>query len=147
LLGYSGKAYLFRWVALILTIDALMAIPFAKLRVEGKALAFALTKLLNIGLNVAFNIFFIVFCHHVYSGDILLGIQPTIQLFYQTDWCVDYILLSNLLANALILPLVFYLTGKFSFVLDKLYLKPMWHYAVPLLFMGLAGVTNEVFSR
>lgn len=23
----------------------------------------------------------------------------------------------------------------------------MWHYAVPLLFMGLAGVTNEVFSR
>jgi O-antigen/teichoic acid export membrane protein len=23
----------------------------------------------------------------------------------------------------------------------------MWHYALPLLFMGLAGVTNEVFSR
>jgi O-antigen/teichoic acid export membrane protein len=60
---------------------------------------------------------------------------------------VDYILLSNLLANALILPLLFYLTGKFTFFLDKKYLKPMWHYSVPLLFMGLAGVTNEVFSR
>ena len=65
LLGYAGKAYLFRWVAMILTIDALMAIPFAKLRVEGKALIFALTKLLNIGLNVGFNIFFIVFIHPV----------------------------------------------------------------------------------
>jgi len=147
LLGYFGKAHLFRWVALILTIDALMAIPFAKLRVEGKALSFALTKLLNIGLNVGFNIFFIVFCHHVYMGEILPALQPTIQLFYQAHWGVDYILLSNLLANALILPLVFYLTGKFTFVVDKAFLTPMWHYAVPLLFMGLAGVTNEVFSR
>jgi len=146
-MGYSGKAYLFRWVALILTVDALMAIPFAKLRVEGKALIFALTKLLNIGLNVGFNIFFIVLCHHVYSGDILLSLQPLIQLFYRPDWGVDYILLSNLLANALILPLLIYLTGRFAFTLEKSYLKPMWQYALPLLFMGLAGVTNEVFSR
>ncbi|MEX2593880.1 MAG: polysaccharide biosynthesis C-terminal domain-containing protein [Anditalea sp.] len=147
LLDYSGKAYLFKWVALILTIDAIMAIPFAKLRVENKALTFSFTKLLNIGLNVGFNIFFIIFCHHVYAGDILPSIQPLIQSFYNPDWGVDYILLSNLLANALILPLLFFLTGKFTFILDKSYLKPMWHYSVPLLFMGLAGVTNEVFSR
>src|SRR5690606_8224700 len=94
LLNYTGKAYLFRWVALILTIDALMAIPFAKLRVEGKALVFALTKLLNIGLNVGFNIFFIVFCHHVYSGDLLAALQPVVAAFYRPDWGVDYILLS-----------------------------------------------------
>src|SRR5690606_38685922 len=67
--------------------------------------------------------------------------------FYKPDWGVDYILLSNLLANAFILPFLFYITGRFAFVLDKAILKPMWHYAVPLLFMGLAGVTNEVFSR
>jgi O-antigen/teichoic acid export membrane protein len=147
LLGYAGKAYLFRWVALILTIDAVMAIPFAKLRVEGRALVFALTKLFNILLNVGFNIFFIVLCHHIYSGDLLTALQPVVAAFYQPDWGVDYILLSNLLANAFILPLLYYLTGKFSFALDKKVLKPMWHYAVPLLFMGLAGVTNEVFSR
>jgi O-antigen/teichoic acid export membrane protein len=147
ILNYSGKAYLFKWVAMILTIDALMAIPFAKLRVENKALVFSLTKLLNIGLNVGFNIFFIVFCHHVYNGHILTSLQSLVLTFYHPEWGVDYIILSNLLANALILPLLFYLTGKFSFRLDKSYLKPMWHYAVPLLFMGLAGVTNEVFSR
>ena len=147
LLGYTGQAYLFRWVALILTIDAVMAIPFAKLRVEGKALVFALTKLLNILLNVGLNIFFIVFCYHVYSGDLLPSFQPAVTFFYRPDWGVDYILLSNLLANAFILPFLFYLTGKFTFALDKNVLQPMWHYAVPLLFMGLAGVTNEVFSR
>src|SRR5690554_4255705 len=99
LLGYAGKAYLFRWVALILVIDALMAIPFAKLRVEGKALVFALTKLFNILLNVGFNIFFIVLCHHIYAGDLLVGLQPVVTAFYKPDWGVDYILLSNLLAN------------------------------------------------
>lgn len=147
LLGYSDRAYLFRWVALILTIDAVMAIPFAKLRVEGKALVFALTKLINILLNVGFNIFFIVLCQQIYEGNLLSGLQPAVAAFYQPDWGVDYILLSNLLANALILPFLFYITGKFSFTLDREILKPMWHYAVPLLFMGLAGVTNEVFSR
>jgi len=147
LLGYVGKDHLFRWVALILTIDAVMAIPFAKLRVEGKALPFALIKLFNILLNVGFNIFFIVLCHHIHAGDLLADLQPVVAAFYQPDWGVDYILLSNLLANAFILPLLFYLTGKFTFALDANVLKPMWHYALPLLFMGLAGVTNEVFSR
>src|SRR5690554_2444864 len=94
LLGYSGKAYLFRWVALILTIDALMAIPFAKLRVEGKALAFALTKLLNIGLNVGFNIFFIVVCHNIYSGDLWSFLNPLVMSIFYLIWCVYYIYLS-----------------------------------------------------
>lgn len=147
LLDYSGKAYLFRWVAMILTIDALMAIPYAKLRVESKALTFSFVKLLNIGLNVGFNIFFIVFCYHVYKGEILAGLQPFIVSFYEPSWGVDYILLSNLLANLLVLPLMFYLTGKFTFTLNQTFLRPMWQYALPLLFMGLAGVTNEVFSR
>ncbi|KEO74628.1 polysaccharide biosynthesis protein [Anditalea andensis] len=146
-LEYGGQEHLFRWVAMILTIDALLAIPFAKLRVENQALKFALVKLANILLNVGFNIFFIVLLYHIANGDILTILQPWVATWYRPDWGVDYILLSNVLANALILPVLFYLTGKFSFTLDKSILKPMWHYAVPLLFMGLAGVTNEVFSR
>lgn len=147
LLDYPGKGYLFQWVALILTVDGIMAIPFAKLRVEGRALTFSLIKLLNIGLNVGFNLFFIVFCHHVYVGDILPSLESLIGSFYRPEWGVDYILLANLLANALILPYLLYRTGRFTFSLSREYLVPMWHYAVPLLFMGLAGVTNEVFSR
>jgi len=124
-----------------------LAIPFAKLRVENQALKFALVKLGNILLNVGFNILFIVFFFHIANGDILHVLQPWVGSWYRMDWGVDYILLSNVLANALIIPVIFYFTGRFAFTLDKSILKPMWHYAVPLLFMGLAGVTNEVFSR
>jgi O-antigen/teichoic acid export membrane protein len=130
-----------------LAIDAVMAIPYAKLRKENKAFQFAFTKLGNILLNVGFNIFFIVFCFHVWHGDFLDGLKPWIDGIYRPDWGVDYILLANLLANAAMVPIVFKLAGKFRFQIDREFLAPMWHYSVPLLFMGLAGVTNEVFSR
>ncbi|UCS93193.1 polysaccharide biosynthesis C-terminal domain-containing protein [Echinicola marina] len=146
-MNYPGKAYLFKWTALILTIDAILAIPYAKLRVENKSIKFALTKMLNILLNVGFNILFIVIFFHIHRGDYLLFLQPWVDAIYHPDWGVDYILLSNLLANALIIPVLFFLSGKFSWSLEKSILGPMWHYALPLLFMGLAGVTNEVFSR
>lgn len=146
-LGYEGQEHLFRWMAWILAIDAVLAIPYAKLRKENKALQFALTKLANILLNVGFNIFFIVFCFHVWSGDIFPVLKDLTGIIYNPDWGVDYILLSNLIANALMVPWLFKLSGKFIFGIEKSFIKPMWHYAVPLLFMGLAGVTNEVFSR
>ncbi|MFD2201564.1 lipopolysaccharide biosynthesis protein [Shivajiella indica] len=146
-LGYPGQEHLFKWAAWILAIDAVLALPYAKLRKENKALQFAMTKLLNILLNVGLNVFFIVFCFHVWTGDIFPSLRPLVESFYVSGWGVDYILLSNLIANALMLPVLFKLSGKFIFHIDKNFLKPMWHYAVPLLFMGLAGVTNEVFSR
>lgn len=146
-LNYPGQGHLFQWVAFILTIDAILAIPFAKLRLEEKALTFALIKLMNIFLNVGFNLFFIVILFHVARGDWFPAWQPIALEFYQPDWGVDYILLANVLANGLILPVLLYRSGPLKWMLDKAILLPMWHYAVPLLFMGLAGVVNEVFSR
>lgn len=148
-LGYEGQEHLFRWIALILTIDALLALPYAKLRKENKALQFALTKFANILFNVGFNLFFIVFCYHVYYGDILPEFSSAINFIYDPEWGkgVEYALLSNLIANALMIPVLYKLTGRFIFKLEKEILAPMWHYSVPLLFMGLAGVVNEVFSR
>jgi O-antigen/teichoic acid export membrane protein len=68
-------------------------------------------------------------------------------LGYQSTWGVEYILLANLLANGLIIPFVWWKAGFFSFRLEKEVLQPMWTYSLPLLFMGLAGVTNELISR
>ncbi len=146
-LDYEGKSYLFQWVAGILTIDAILAIPYAKLRVENKPLKFALSKLANILLNVGFNILLIAVSFHIWNGDYWTGLQDFVNSYYHPDWGFEYILLSNLLANALMIPLLFYFSGTFRPQLDLQFLKPMWKYAIPLLFMGLAGVTNEVFSR
>ncbi|SFN70674.1 Membrane protein involved in the export of O-antigen and teichoic acid [Algoriphagus ornithinivorans] len=142
-MDYHGQAYLFRWTALILSFDAILAIPFAKLRLDNKAISFASAKLINIFLNVALNIVLIIlFPQWIESGLISDGF-----LGYRLDWGVEYILLANLFANGLIIPFVWWKAGLFSFRLEKTILQPMWTYALPLLFMGLAGVTNELVSR
>ena len=140
ILDYPGRANLFRWTALILSFDAILAIPFAKLRLDNKALDFAGAKLINILLNVFFNLLFIVWLPQAENLNLEnFGLQP--------DWGVEYILLSNLLANGLIIPFVWWRAGFFGFGLEKSILRPMWNYSLPLLFMGLAGVTNELVSR
>lgn len=143
LLDYPGQAYLFRWTALILSFDAILAIPFAKLRLTERAFAFAGAKMINVLLNVFFNLLLIVWIPSMISEgwleDGLLG--------YQLDWGVEYILLANLIANGLIIPYVWWKAGFFRFSLDREIIRPMWQYAIPLLFMGLAGVTNELVSR
>lgn len=143
LLDYPGQAYLFRWTALILSFDAILAIPFAKLRLNNRAFAFAGAKIINVLLNVFFTLLLIVWIPSlIESGALKDGL-----LGYQTDWGVEYILLANLFANGLILPYVWWKAGFFRFSLEKEIIRPMWQYAIPLLFMGLAGVTNELVSR
>lgn len=142
-MDYPGQAYLFRWTALLLSFDAVLAIPFAKLRLENKAVTFAGAKLTNILLNVFFNLFFLIWM----PQGIKSGLLPAEGFTFPSHWGVEYILLANLLANGLIIPLVWWKAGFFSFTLQKDILKPMWAYSLPLLFMGLAGVTNELISR
>lgn len=146
-LNYPGQEHLFHWIAWILAIDAILAIPYARLRKENKSLQFALTKFSNILINVGLNIFFIVICRKIYLGEWLESLQSAVGYIYRPDWEVEYILLSNLIANALMIPVLFKYMGAFSFQLNRKFLAPMWHYAFPLLFMGLAGVVNEAMSR
>lgn len=143
LLDYPGQAYLFRWTALILCFDSILAIPFAKLRLSNRAIAFAGAKMINVLLNVFFNLLLIVWLPLLIAG----GLVENGFLGYRLDWGVEYILLANLFANGLIIPFVWWKAGFFRFSLDREIIRPMWKYSVPLLFMGLAGVTNELVSR
>ncbi|MGY6557776.1 MAG: lipopolysaccharide biosynthesis protein [Nitritalea sp.] len=146
-LDYPGQTYLFRWMALILCFDAILAIPFARLRLEQKAAYFAGIKLFNILLNVGLNIFFILYLRENWRLLAPETLPSWASYIYQPDWGVEYIFLANLIANGAILPLMFVVLGRPTFRLDWELLRPMWPYALPLLFMGLAGATNELLSR
>lgn len=45
------------WLALTVGLDAVTAIPFAQLRLQSRPLKFAVVKMVNIGLNIGFNLF------------------------------------------------------------------------------------------
>ena len=134
-LHYSDQAYLISWIAAILAIDAIVAIPFARLRLEGKAAYFAGAKLTNIILNISLNFVLLVYIPDHYPD----------SYFGKPD--VGYVFLANLIANAMLIPILYQSFLVFRFKLDLHILKPMLRYAYPLLFMGLAGMVNEVLDR
>ena len=146
-IGYPDRQEYIVWLALVLAIDAIVAIPFAWLRHQNKAIKFASIKLSNILITVGANLLFLVLLRHIYEGKYLQELKPIANLLYDPDFGVGYIFLINLVANALLLPMLWRELRIFRFRLDIEQLKPMLHYAYPLLFMGLAGMVNEVIDR
>lgn len=144
---YPGKEHYIYIFAVILALDAIVAIPFARLRLQNKALQFALAKLINIGINVGFNLFFIIFCQKVADGTTLPALWPYIAVIYDPANAIDYIFISNLIASASLLIILWKPLSEVRLSLDFKALKPMLIYAYPLMFMGLAGVINEMLSR
>ncbi|MBJ6107378.1 polysaccharide biosynthesis C-terminal domain-containing protein [Hymenobacter sp. BT523] len=135
------------WMALILGLDALAAIPFARLRLENKARKFATIRLVNIVVNVGLNLFFLVFCPAVASGKWLPGLQPLVARVFDPTIGVSYVFLSNLFASGLTLLLLWREVLDFRFRLNLAFLRPLLGYTYPLMLMGLAGMVNETLDR
>ncbi len=142
-LEYNTNPEYILWMGLIVALDAFISIPFAKLRLQNKAWKFAIIKLVNIGVNIGLNLYFLVLCPK-------LAINNPDSIFlsiYSPNIGVGYVFISNLVANALtflmLLPEIF--NVKFSF--DKVLLKKILKYAAPLLIAGFAGMINETLDR
>jgi O-antigen/teichoic acid export membrane protein len=146
-IGYEGKEQFVYWFAAILTIDAFVAIPFAQLRLRRKTWAFVGAKLGNIGINIGLNLFFIILCKGIWDGEFLPQFKSLIGTFYNPNYGIEYVFISNLIANACLLIFLSPYLARLRFKIDYETLKPMLKYAYPLLFLGLAGVTNDMLSR
>lgn len=146
-MGYPDEVLFIQWAALLVGIDAIMAIPFARLRVEGKAKQFVIAKLINIGLNVLLNIFFVVLCKDITEGDYLPQLQPLAAVFYRPGIGPGYILLANLLANALYFLILRNAFRGFRFTLAWPEAQTLIAYAFPIMLTGLAAVLNNLTDR
>ncbi|HVD99647.1 MAG TPA: polysaccharide biosynthesis C-terminal domain-containing protein [Cytophagaceae bacterium] len=146
-LDYPNQSRYIVWLALIMGVDAIAAIPFARLRQENKAAWFAFVKLTNIGLNIFFNIFFLVFCKGISEGLFLPEYKELINRFYHSSRDIEYVFIANFLANAAVLLLLVKEFRGFRFRWNTEMMQSMIWYAFPLMLMGLAGQVNEVLDR
>lgn len=131
------------WCIGIIATDALMAIPFAKLRAENKALQFSLMKLTNVIFNFGLTLFFIKVCKPAYE-------QHDNSFFaslYDPITGIGYCFLANLLANIISLLLLSGQFSKLKMQVDTALLKEMLRYTWPLLILGFAGMINETLDR
>ncbi len=143
---FSGHPEYVVWFAIIIGTDALAAVPFAKLRELGKAKRFALIKTINICVNIGLNLFFILFCKHVYESS-SSSLKPLVDKIYNPEIGIGYVFISNLIASLVTLLLLSPELFRVRYVFDSPLWKRMMRYALPLLLAGLAGMVNETLDR
>lgn len=143
---FNGHPEYVVWFSIILGSDALSAIAFAKLREQGRPKRFAFLKTLNISINIALNLFFILFCKRIYEGAPSV-FSPFVNALYNPNIGVGYIFISILISSLatllFLLPEIF----KIKLVFDKPLWKLMIRYSAPLIIAGLAGMANDTLDR
>jgi len=140
-LGYESSSKYILWMGIIVGLDALTSIPFARIRIQNKALKYSIIRIVEGVVNLFFNWFFILYCHNNYDK------YEYISKIYNPEYRVGYVLLSNLISTIvktlLLSKELFFKEGKFQYPI----LKKLLIYSFPLLIAGLAGTINEAIDR
>ena len=144
-IGYSNNQEYVKWFAIIIGLDAISSISFAKLRALNKATRFALIRLVNIFVNIGLNLFFIIYCPYAIENN--LQSIDFVNSVYSSSVGVGYIFIANLLASVITLLMLLPEMINSVWVFDKRIWQKMMVYAAPLLIAGLAGMTNETIDR
>ncbi|MCM0082498.1 oligosaccharide flippase family protein [Geomonas sp. Red32] len=141
-LHYNNHPEYIVYFVLIVGLDAIASIPFARLRQQHHAMKFATLKLVNIMINIVCNFFFLLLCPYLVRHGYQLP-----SVLYHPGGGVGYVFLSNMIASAVTLLILYrdVIAAKFGF--DRQLFKEMLGYTLPLLLAGLAGMVNETLDR
>ena len=127
----------------IIGIDAITAIPMARLRQQGRPWKYAFINLLSVGVNVVLSLFFLLYCMKRYN----MGESNTlIDAVYDPTFGVGYVFAINLVSTAVKL-LVLLPSWPSLKAMDKDLLRAMAAFGAPLMIAGLAGMVNETADR
>ncbi|SFA97899.1 Membrane protein involved in the export of O-antigen and teichoic acid [Flavobacterium swingsii] len=127
----------------ILVLDALVIIPFSRLRAEKKPMVYAIIKIGNVTTNFLLNLFFLLVLPKITASN------PTgfLSTIYFENFQVGYIFVSSLLSSLLtfivLSPNYFKIKWKFDFLLWK----KMIQYGFPILIAGIGFAINEHFDK
>lgn len=126
---YPEQGQLVLMLVIALGLDAMTALPMARLRNEGRPWRFVFVNMMNVGVTIALSLYFFAYAKQH---------DPSIG--------VEHVFLINLIASAvkfLLLVPQWPRLGAF----DKTLLRPMLVFAAPLAIAGLAGMVNETADR
>jgi len=124
-----------------LFLDALVIIPFAYLRAQGKPVKYTAVKLTNVVVNLALNVFLLVYLKALSVDNSIL------DSIYIANFEVSYIFIANLVASGVTLLILLPFYFKINYKIDTVLWKKMMRYALPVLVAGVAFSINETFDR
>ncbi|MCC8089766.1 MAG: oligosaccharide flippase family protein [Rikenellaceae bacterium] len=137
IMEYPGTPWYILIVGSIIFLDTIAAVPFARLREQGKAYRYMTVRLAMIITTVILTLFF-------YSVMPRIG---SLSFLYHKEYLPVYYLIANLASSVIALPLLYPaykgLTPKIDFKLFKI----IFFYSLPLLLSGIANTANDFIDR
>ncbi|HTG66462.1 MAG TPA: oligosaccharide flippase family protein [Flavobacterium sp.] len=127
----------------ILVLDALVIIPFSKLRAFQRPTMYAIVKIGNVLVNLLLSVFFLIYLPKL----VVLYPKDLISSFYVENFQIGYIFLANIIASLLTFVVFFpdYVLLKWKF--DFSLWKRMLVYGLPIMVAGIAFAINEQFDK
>lgn len=127
----------------ILVLDALVIVPFSKLRAYQRPMIYAVIKIGNVVVNLSLNLFFLIYLPKIAHANP----ESFLGSLYTENFEVGYIFVSNIIASLLtfiaLSPNYFHVNWQFDFNLWK----RMMRYGLPIMVAGLAFAINEQFDK
>jgi len=136
--GYPEQHLYIVWMGITVALDAITAIPFARLRLQERPIKFAFFKMVNIGVNIVLNLFWILLCPRILAKNP----DSFLHYFYSPKIGIGYAFLSYLIASVVTLLLFLPDLGWKKIVFKKEMLKAMLNYGWPILVVGIAGMVT-----
>ena len=143
LLRLDNNPEFITYSALIIALDTLSVLPFAKLRLDQRPRKYALIRIFSIVLQIIVVYFLLSVCPKLASQNP----NGFIATFYKPGYGVGYIMIANLIASLFALILLQKEFFSFQFKFNTRVWKEMILYSLPLLIVGFGGVINENFDR
>ncbi len=134
--GFSAQLILM--MSLIVAVDAISSIIFAKIRYEGKSVRFGLLKLLNVVVLIGLNIYFLYWVPLQQGTNFFVSFID-LQIL---DNQAYYVLLANFIASLTVLIIILGDIYKSFEGFDFRLLLRMLKYSFPILIVGITGMLN-----
>ncbi|MDL2320275.1 oligosaccharide flippase family protein [Alistipes sp. OttesenSCG-928-B03] len=140
-MGYADNPSFVWIVGAIITLDVVSAIPFARLREQGRAGRFVVVRVASVVINLGLCLFFYSLLPRLAEGSALFA------SIYDPSFGAGYVFVANLVASAAALLMLLPTTGGAWPRIDRRTLRPIFLYSLPLLISGIAGTANEFIDR
>ena len=132
-----------QWLLWIVALDTLTALPFSKLRHQGRPRKFAMIKVSNILINIGFVLFFLVLCKGQYEKN-----EHNIwSSLYNPQIDIGYVFIANLIASGVTLLMLWKEIAAFRPIWNGKLMREILIYSAPLVIVGFGGMINDTIDR
>ena len=138
---YEGHQEYIILLGIIVAIDAFSSLPFAYLRYQNKAKRFSVIKVLSVVVNIALNILFLVVIPKI-GGESFKELA-----LIKGEYRIVFVFIANLVSSGFSLLMLLPELRGFRISIDKVLLRKMLSYGLPILIIGIGVMVNEVADK